>query len=58
MAAMRARWASMACVRLLRVDMMMMYLASESLELLGLTAARLLEVSTSPAQQIFAKSEP
>ena len=49
-AAMRARCTSMACVRLLRVDMMMVYLASESLELLGFTAARLLEVSTSPVQ--------
>ena len=39
----------MACVRLLRVDMVMVYLASESLVLLGFTAAKLLEVSTSPA---------
>ena len=44
---MRARCTSMACPRLLRVEHVMVYLASEPLQL-GFTAARLFEVSTKP----------
>lgn len=54
MEAMRALCTSMACVRLLRVEHVMLYVISSSLVLvlvlvLGFTAARLLDVSTNPA---------
>lgn len=54
MAAIRARCTSMACVRLLRVEQVMLYVTSLSLLLLlvlGFTAARLFEVSTNPVTQ-------
>ena len=51
MAAMRDRCTSMACVKLLRVEQVILYVVLLSLLLLpGLTAARLFEVSTSPAK--------